>query len=79
MIMQITFNPGKSDILTMEFDTKVSWDNYMSTCREPGQLRPFNSLPESFPCLMLYDGNLLPIDGEHRTFYNLFVYSYSNT
>lgn len=76
--MQITFNPGRSEVSVMEFETKKSWEDYLNSCKAPDQPVPFNRKPEVFPCIMLYDGNLLPIEGEHTTFYNIFVYSYTN-
>lgn len=75
--MLVSFNPGKNDLLTMEFDNKESWFNFLESCKEPGQLVPYNK-PESFPCLMVYDNNILPIEGEHNKYYNFFIYYYAN-
>lgn len=77
--MLVTFNPGKNELLTIEFDTRVSWDKYLDQCKERGQLVPYNTTPESFPCLMVYDNNILPIDGEHGKYYNFFIYHYANS
>lgn len=76
--MLISFNPGKNDLLTMEFETKNEYDRYIESCNEPGQLMPYNNKPDRFPCLMVYDNNILPIIGEKNFYYNFFIYHYAN-
>lgn len=76
--MLITFNPGKNEILTTEFNNKNEWEHFMKSCQQPGQPVPFNTKPENFPCIMIYDGNLLPLDAEHNKYYNFFIYQYAN-
>lgn len=74
--MLVTFNPAKSDILYEEFENKDQWKSYVERYNSPGQPKPVNENPEKFPCLMLYDGNILPTPD--LRFSNFFIYYYAN-
>jgi len=75
--MMITFNPGKNELFTMEFNRREDWNQYVESFNKVGELQPLNH-PDRFPCVMIYDNNILPIDAEHNKYYNFFLYYYAN-